>query len=172
LVHYNTPILKFKEQGEKAGWTYIEVPANVAEKLKPGCKKSFRVKGKLDNHPIEQVALMPMGGGDFIMALNASMRKGIRKTKDALLKVQLEEDLRPIELNSDFMDCLHDAPDALAFFKTLPKSHQTYFSKWIDGAKTDATKAKRITLAVNALALKRHFGQMMRAMKKEKDRLL
>jgi hypothetical protein len=53
----------------------------VAGKLMPGNKKSFRVKGKLDDQAIEKMALMPMGEGDFIMALKASIRKTLRKQK-------------------------------------------------------------------------------------------
>ena len=32
--------------GEKTGWSYIEIPAAIAQQLKPNYKKSFRVKGK------------------------------------------------------------------------------------------------------------------------------
>src|SRR5947208_3349524 len=76
MVEYTMVILKFDEQGEKTGWTYIEVPADIAQQLKPGNKKSFRVKGKLDNYAIKKVALLPMGEGNFIMPFNAGMRKG------------------------------------------------------------------------------------------------
>ena len=83
MVTYTAEILKFKQQGEKTSWSYIEVPVNIAKKLKPGCKVSFRVKGKLDNFPIKQVSLLPMGKGDFIMPINATFRKGTRKRKRA-----------------------------------------------------------------------------------------
>ena len=67
MITYTTTILKFDKQGEKTGWTYIDVPAEIAAQLKAGYKKSFRVKGKLDNLNIAQVALLPMGNGNFIM---------------------------------------------------------------------------------------------------------
>src|ERR1700751_3497305 len=89
MVKFSATILKFNEQGEKTGWSYIEIKQAVAHKLKPDNKKSFRVKGKLDEHPIKSVALVPMGGGDFIMAINATMRKAIGKQKGATLKVEL-----------------------------------------------------------------------------------
>ena len=38
----------------------------IANKLNPGVKKSYRVKGKLDDLAIEKTALIPMGKGDFI----------------------------------------------------------------------------------------------------------
>ncbi len=168
-VKFNTVIKQFGQQGEKTGWTYIEIPADLAEKLKPDNKKSFRVKGKLDQHSIEAVALIPMGGGSFIMALNAAMRKEIGKRKGAMLAVQIEEDKKEIELSKDFMECLADDPAAKDFFFTLPKSHQRYFSKWIESAKTEPTKIKRITMAVSALAKKWGFAEMLRAQRTNKD---
>jgi len=63
MVQFTAVILQFAEQGEKTGWSYVAIPAEIAGKLKPGHKKSFRVKGKLDNYPIRQQALIPMGGG-------------------------------------------------------------------------------------------------------------
>lgn len=168
LVKFKTILLKFDEQGEKTGWTYIEIPAELAQKLKPGNKKSFRVKGKLDSFAIKQAALMPMGEGNFVLAVNAEMRKGIGKRKGAELLVQLEADDSPILLSSEFLDCLADEPNALAFFKQLSRGHQNYFSKWIESAKTEPTKAKRIAQAVNALAKGQPFGIMVRALKAEK----
>jgi hypothetical protein len=169
MVKYTATILKFEKQGEKTGWTYIEVPADIAEKLKPGNKKSFRVKGKLDSFAISGIALLPMGGGAFIMALNADMRKGIGKRYGAMLKVQLEEDKKGFVFNKDFMDCLNDEPAAKEFFKTLNGSHQKYFSKWIDSAKTEPTKTKRIAWAVTALAKKQGYPEMLRSHRKEND---
>ncbi len=171
MVKFATTILKFDEQGEKTGWTYIEVPAEFAQKLKPGNKKSFRVKGSLDNFKISSVALMPMGEGNFIMAINAEMRKGIGKRKGAQLMVQLEVDDAPLQLSADLLGCLADEPKALDFYKTLSKGHQNYFSKWIESAKTEPTKAKRIAQAVNALSKCLHFGLMIRALKAEKNSL-
>jgi len=158
---------KFEKQGEKTGWTYIEVPADLAQKLKPGNKKEFKVKGKLDNHVINRISLLPMGGGIFIMPINAAMRKAIGKRHGAMLKVQLEADDSPFVFNADFMECLDDEPTAKKFFQTLPGSHQRYFSKWIDSAKTDPTKTKRIAQAVSALAKKMGFPEMMRSFKKD-----
>jgi hypothetical protein len=162
-VQFTATIHKFDKQGEKTGWTYIEIPADMAQKLKPGNKKSFRVKGKLDDHKISGIALIPMGDGSFIMALNAAIRKGIHKHHGAMLKVQLEEDKNPFQFNKDFLECLADEPKAKSFFETLAGSHQRYFSKWIDDAKTEPTRTKRIALAVNALAKKWGYPQMLRA---------
>ncbi|MFI5132865.1 MAG: YdeI/OmpD-associated family protein [Chitinophagales bacterium] len=171
MIRFNTAIHRFDQQGEKTGWTYIEIPADLAQKLKPGNKKSFRVKGKLDSYTIKAVALLPMGGGSFIMALNATMRKAIGKRNGAMLKVQLETDDKPYQLNAELMECLNDEPRALSFFKTLAKSHQHYFSKWIESAKTEATRTKRIAQAVNTLSKHLGFGGMLRSLKNDKEQL-
>lgn len=169
MIKFITSILKFDKQGEKTGWTYIEVPAILAEQLAPGCKKSFRVKGKLDGHSIQQVALLPMGEGNFILPLNAAMRKSIGKRKGAQLEVMLQLDKSVYELNKELMECLADEPTAFDFFKSKPLSFQHYYSKWIESAKTDVTKAKRIAMAVSSLALKIEFGEMLRNQRQQKD---
>jgi Domain of unknown function (DUF1905)/Bacteriocin-protection, YdeI or OmpD-Associated len=165
MITYTTRILRFAEMGEKTRWMYIEVPADMADQINPGCKKSYRVKGKLDNYPIEKVALLPMGEGMFIMPFNAKMRIGTGKRDGAMLKVSLELDERTIPINAELLDCLADEPEALKFFNSLPKSVQGYFSKWIDTAKTESTKAKRIVESVNALLKHYNFTAMMREMK-------
>lgn len=162
MIRFTAPILKFDKKGEKTGWTYIEIPALLAQQLKPGNKQSFRVKGTLDNFSFKQTALLPMGDGDFILPLNAAIRKSIRKQQGATLAVTMEADDTPVQLSTDLMECLADEPEALAHFKSLPKSHQNYFSKWIESAKTEPTKAKRIAQAVNALAKKWGYAEMIR----------
>ena len=152
--------------GEKTGWSYIEIPIELSEKLKPGYKQSFRVKGKLDQFEITGVALTPMGEGHFIMSLNADLRKGIGKRAGAELQVQIQVDDNANPISSpEFMECLADEPEALAFFKTLAKGHQNYFMKWIESAKTAPTKTKRIAMAVTALARKMGYPEMIRANK-------
>jgi hypothetical protein len=165
LVSFIATIHKFEKKGEKTGWTYIEIPADIAQQLKPGNRKEFKVKGKLDNYIIKRVSLIPMGGGIFIMALNAAMRKMIGKKNGAMLNVQLTEDKSEFVFNKDFIECLKDEPVAKVFFESLPGSHQRYFSKWVDDAKTEPTRVKRITMAVNALAKKWGYPEMLRASK-------
>ncbi len=163
MVKFTTRIRKFDQQGEKTGWTFIDVPADIAGKIRPGARTSYRVKGKLDKHSIQGVALIPMGGGAFIIPINATLRKAIGKREGAMLSVQLQEDKNEFQFNAAFMECLADEPVAAAFFKTLSGSHQRYFSKWIDAAKTDATRIKRIAQAVNGLAKKQDYGAMIRS---------
>jgi hypothetical protein len=172
MIRFSTTILKFSEQGEKTGWTYILLKAELAEKLIPGNKKTFRAKGFLDSYHFEQTALLPMGGGDFILPLNAKTRKAIGKAKGAKVDVQIEVDAKPLVPPAELIECLKDEPKALEQFNSLAKSHQNYYTKWIESAKTDETKAKRIAKVITAMVLKQDFGTMIRSMKEERDKLM
>ena len=166
MIQFKALIEQFGDKGEKTGWTYIEVPLDVAEKIKPNYKRAFRVKGKLDNYAFHGVSLVPMGEGNFIMALNAAIRKGIQKQKGEFVIVQIAEDTYEKPFDEDFIACMADEPAAVKFFNTLPKGHQRYFSNWIASAKTDTTKTKRIVQAISALARGLGFSEMSRMNKK------
>ncbi len=165
MVKFTTSIHKFGEQGEKTGWTYIEVPADIAQLLKPGNKKTFRVKGKLDKHPITAIAIMPRGDGSFIMPLNKEIRKGIHKKQGAMLEVQLSVDKNLLVIPPGFLDCLSDEPAAKAFFDQLKPSHRNYYIKWLGGVKGEAAVAKRIAQAIDALAKGQDFAAMHHSLK-------
>jgi hypothetical protein len=169
MVIYNTTLLQFDKHGEKTGWTYIEVPHEIAEQLKAGCKKSFKVKGKIDSSPIAQVSLLPMGNGNFILPVNAALRKAIAKRKGAAVNVQITEDKKVYKLNEALLECLNDEPAAFEYFKTKPQSFQNYYNKWIESAKTEETKAKRIAMAVSSLAKKIDFGEMLKMQRDAKN---
>jgi hypothetical protein len=165
MIQFKTNIERFREKGEKSGWTYIEVPLDIAEKLYPGYRKAFRVKGSLDKTTIKGVSLTPMGEGNFILAINSSLRKKIKKNHGDQLLVVLERDQEEPKLSAVFLDCLEEDKAANDFFHSLPRSHQRYFSNWIESAKTEGTKTKRIAQAMNGLASGLGFGAMIRSNK-------
>lgn len=162
MIQFTTVIQKYKVMGEKSGWTFIEIPDGIPEQLKPGHKKEFKVKGKLDDYAFKQMPLYPVGGGKFIMALNADVRRAIAKRQGSSVNVKIAADNSAFQFNGDFIECLNDEPSALRHFNSLPGSHQRYFSKWIDSAKTEPTKAKRIAMAINALARNMGYPEMIR----------
>lgn len=166
MIKFATTIQRFDKQGEKTGWTYIEISAAHAKKINPGVKVGYRVKGKLDHFSFEKTALLPMGEGRFIMPLKANIRKAIGKRQGDKLRVEMGLDQRQIQPSADFMKCLKEDPEAQKFFNTLPGSHQRYFSKWIEEAKTMPTKTKRIVMALTAFSRKQGFQEMLRANRK------
>ena len=115
-ITFTATIEKFSEKGDKSGWTYITIPAEMAEKIRPGFRKSFKVKGKLDKVAVQALSLLPMGGGDFILPLNAGLRKALAKRVGAMVKLQLQEDKAEFVFNAQFLECLADEPAAATFF--------------------------------------------------------
>ncbi len=165
MISFTASIHRFDDQGEKTGWYYIEIAADQAEALFPGNKKIFRVSGSLDQYPLKQVALMPMGDGTFILPVNQAMRKGTGKSRGAMLQVQLEKDDRPVSLAPELLACLEDDEAAKAFFNGLTPGHQRYFSNWVASAKTLATKTKRLAICLDGLSRGMDYGSMIRAQK-------
>ncbi|GAB3705060.1 hypothetical protein GCM10027592_37060 [Spirosoma flavus] len=177
---FTTILQKFGEKGDKTRWTYIEIPIAISEELKPGHKKSFRVKGTLEDYPIRQIALLPLGRsveritdgleGGFMLPINAAMRRGMGKHDEgATIRVTLEVDDQPLPQSADLLACLTDDPDAKRQFDSLPKSHQQYFSNWIEDAKTPETKETRLVQAIRGLAMGMNYGEMIRYFRKQKE---
>jgi hypothetical protein len=167
MLQFTTTIYKYGEAAEKTGWTFIEVPMAQAQLLKPGNKKAFRVKGFLDQTPFDGISLVPVGEGNFILPLKAALRKKLKKGEGATLQVQLQVDEQEIKPPEDLLQCLADEPKALAYFNKLPKSHQNYYIKWINEAKTEPTRTKRIAKSVMVLSVGGDFGAAVRAAGKQ-----
>lgn len=166
MITFKAEIERFANMGEKTGWSYIFIPAALSNDLNPNCKISYRVKGMLDSVPVSGIGMVPMGGGDFIMAVKASLRKQLKKEIGAELLVQLEIDINfKIELPIELELCLQEDRRLEEIFFKLPKSHRNYYINWYNSAKTDATKIKRLTLIMDAMEKEMTFPEMIRANK-------
>ncbi|MEI9919713.1 MAG: YdeI/OmpD-associated family protein [Bacteroidota bacterium] len=165
MIRFTALIQQDSRDPEKKGWSFIIINKTLSTKLNPGVRTGFRIKGKLDNLEIKQTSILPVKGERFMLPINAAMRKATGKKAGDKLTLQLEVDSAKVKLSADLLVCLKDEPTAEKYFKTLPPSHQRYFSKWIEDAKTETTRAKRITMAVTSLSQQKHFGMMIREAK-------
>jgi len=164
MIHIKAEIEKFEQMADKTGWSYVFIPAMIANQIKADCKVSFRVRGKIDDVEIAGVATVPMGEGDFIIALRAELRKKLKKEAGAKVELWLEEDQNfKIEMAEDLEMCLADVDDLLDRFLKLSKSHQNYFIKYINEAKTETTRTRRLSMTVLAMEKGQDFGAMIRA---------
>jgi hypothetical protein len=171
MVQFKIVLQKFGSMGEKTGWTVALIPQKIAHKLLPNTKKSFRVKGYIDNLKVEKLALIPMGQGDFIIPINAGMRKHLQKQKNDVVTFKIEVDSEALKIPKDFEDYLAEDPDASTYFSSLTMGHKNYFIKWIESAKTQVTKDKRLLVCINALARKMDYSQMLREQTAERKKL-
>ena len=108
MIKFSATLLKFREQGEKTGWTYIEVPVEIAQRLKPNNKKS-NDKEVLDlstlNNKAYQVLSNPKKSLKYVLEL-----KGIVETDEGY---QLPQSflMDMMDVNEALMD-LEFEPDA------------------------------------------------------------
>lgn len=168
MIVFEAEIERYEKMGEKTGWTFVFIPMEIANQIKPDTKKSYRVKGKLDEIKVQGLAFTPMGEGNFILALKASLRKELKKEEGAILQLALEEDKDfKIEMPEDLELCLMEERHCIDNFLKLPKSHQNYYINWLNSAKTEPTRTKRLTQIVIAMDKRMDFGEMMRSNKEK-----
>ena len=163
---FKATIHKFSSKGEKTGWTYVEIPRDIIRKLKLPDKKGFRIKGFIDDVRIEKLSTYPVGEGNFIIAINAGLRKKLGKKEGAIISVKFEIDENIAIQSKELIIALKEDKAAGAVFHNLLLSHRNYFHRYVATAKTAPTMAGRIVNVINAMYRKQDFGEMMRSLKK------
>lgn len=165
---FKANIRKYGSKAEKTGWTFIDIPIDIIEKLKLKSRREFRIKGVMDDVKFERLVSYPVKDGGFIIALNAELRKKLGKKEGATVMVKFELDKSAVLKSEELLDCLAEDPVAKKQFESLPLSHQNYFHRYIYTAKGADTKAGRILNVISAMYKKQNFGEMIRGNKSEK----
>jgi hypothetical protein len=169
-MHSFTAIIqKSGSWGEKTGWTYVDIPPDILIKFKLKSKKEFRIKGFMDDVKLERQAVFPVGEGNYIIALNADLRKKLGKKSGAIVKLSIELDKREAAQSKELLDCLKDDAVARAQFESMNKANQNYFHNHILAAKTAATRTTRVVNTLAAMHKKQNFGEMIRSLKAKKQ---
>ncbi len=169
LTKFSSEILKYGKKGEKTGWTYISMDKELAEQIKPHNKKSFRVKGKIDACSVKGLAVLPVGGGEFIISLNEVLRTKLRKKEGDVVACQLEEDLEyKVDIPADLHELLREEKSMIENFMKLLPSHRAYFINWINSAKTEITRTKRLSMTANAMFNGLTYPEMIKLERLEK----
>lgn len=133
---------KLQRYPGKGGWTYVAIPD-----LPKGKKTPFRwrrVKGTIDNYEFKNYHLMPIKNGGLFFPVKSEIRKKIGKFAGDTVKIILFEDLAPLEIPDDVIQCLKDEPKAYEKFLQLSEAYQKEFVNWISSAKKEETRASRI----------------------------
>lgn len=118
----------------------------------------------MDDVKLERQAVFPVGEGNYIITLNADLRKKLGKKAGAMVKLKIELDTRGAAKSAELMDCLKDDAVAKARFESMTMAHQNYFHTYILTAKTVATKTARVVNTLNAMHQKQNFSEMIRSL--------
>jgi hypothetical protein len=151
---------RFKAKAERfAGvgtFTYATIPFDCEKEF--GSRGRIRVKGEINGHKI-RAALLPHGDGKHYLVLTKEIRdRALIKVGDTI-SVDLAKDTVPQAIGTpdDFLASLEKNKKALENFNDLALSYQKQYVVWLDEAKKAETRQKRITKAVDLLALGRHL---------------
>jgi uncharacterized protein YdeI (YjbR/CyaY-like superfamily) len=157
---------RYGQNGDKSGWTYVQLAAETVTRLTDE-RRSFKICGSIDEYSLKQVAVIPVGEGDFILPVNAIMRRAIGKKEGDKVVLSFSIDSSEVILSAELMETLSMDGQALHSFQQLTPGHQQYFSKWVESAKTATTKADRLAKCLYAMQYGLDYGQMIRHFKKK-----
>ena len=164
MIQFTAEIEKFEANGEKTGWSYVFIPQEIADQIKADNRREVRVRGFIDHIVVNGMCMMPVKGDGFILPLRKSLRKDLKKEEGYKVELSLEFDADfKIEMPDDLEICLADESELLVYFLSLPKSHQNYFINWLNTAKTEGTRTKRLVMIINAMVNQWDFGMMIRS---------
>ncbi len=123
----------------------VPVPAAVSAALGPG---RVHIVGTVNGVSL-QTSLTPVAGGGHKLFLNRRVREAANLEPGDRARVALERDLAPKEepIPDDLTAALREA-DALGPFQRIARSTRNEVIRWIDDAKTETTREKRILRTV------------------------
>ncbi|MCW2509621.1 MAG: hypothetical protein JWP68_2769 [Modestobacter sp.] len=129
--------------------TGMAVPPEVVDSLGGGKKPAVSVT--VGGHTYRSsIASM---GGRFLIPLSAERRSAAGVAAGDEVEVDVELDIQPreVEVPADLAAALDAEPVARARFEALSYSNQLRHALAVDGAKTEATRQRRVAAAVATL---------------------
>ena len=92
-------------------------------------------------------------GGEFLLGLNRAVREEAGVEAGDTVDVELELDTAPreVEVPQALADALAADREAREAFDRLAYTHRKEYARWIDEAKRDETRRRRITQALEML---------------------
>ena len=135
-------------QVEDQDATFIEIPFDVPQVF--GAK---RVKVLATFDGAEYRGSIVSMGGAFILGVPQAVRRAIGKGPGDMVAVALHRDEQPrvVTLGDDARAALDADEASRAAFDAMSYSHQREYHLWIEEAKTDITRQKRIQSMVERL---------------------
>jgi hypothetical protein len=129
--------------------TFMEVPLDVPA-LFDGAKKP-PVKVKINDHVYRST--IAVYGDRYYLPINRDVKKATGVAAGDKITVTVERDIeeRKVEVPADLKRALSEETEARRRFQGLSYSHQKEYVDWINEAKRDGTRARRIEKTVEKL---------------------
>ncbi len=142
---------KFKAVIENAGngGAYVKIPFDVEQVFG---KKRVQVNATFDGEPYRGL-LVRMGEPSHILIILKGIREKIGKSfgDEVEVTVTVDDQPRVLEIPPDLAAAFEQNPEALALFDGLAYTHRREYVNWINEAKQDSTRQKRVTKTIEML---------------------
>jgi len=91
--------------------------------------------------------------GEFLLGLNRAVRDGAGVDAGDTVEVEIELDAAPrdVDVPEVLATALAGDPAAMAAFEALAYTHRKEYARWVDEAKRDDTRQRRVTQALQML---------------------
>ena len=91
--------------------------------------------------------------GEFLLGLNATVREGAGVEAGDTVAVELELDTAPreVDIPDALAAALHGDPAARAAFDALSYTHRKEYARWVEEAKREETRQRRVSQALQML---------------------
>jgi hypothetical protein len=139
------------ELESESGGVFFVLPFSVAEAY--GTRGQLPVDVRIDGFPY-RTTLFREGDGTHTLVVPRPVRGAIGKTWGHTVRVELARDNAPryIEPPADLAEALLLVPGARARYDKMSYTHQREYVRWIEGAKKEETRRRRLEQAAEMIA--------------------
>lgn len=132
-------------------WTYLDIPIDMVKVF--GSRGRIKIKGTINGCPFQSSAL-PHGDGTHYLVVNSAIRNALGVKQGTEVKVVLEADTgtRTVAIPADLQRALNKNKTARVSFEVLSYSRKKEYVEWIESAKKQETRARRIEQVPTMLA--------------------
>jgi succinate dehydrogenase/fumarate reductase flavoprotein subunit len=136
-------------QNEGSGGAFVVVPFDVEKAFG---KKRVKVIATIDSEEYRG-SLVRMGGPDHLLIILKEIREKIGKTFGDEVTVFLKEDTLPrkVDVPEDLKERFKENPEAEIFFNQLAYTYQKEYVQWIESAKREETRLRRLEKTIDLL---------------------
>ncbi len=141
---------RLESQGPKGAWTYVRLPFDVEDAW--GSRARVSVRGTMNGFPFRS-SVFPDGKGGHHMMVNKTMKAGAKADAGNTVAMVLEPDTEPreVEIPRDFARAIRADTAARKIFDAFAPSHRARYVEWIESAKKEETRERRIAKAVEMI---------------------
>jgi hypothetical protein len=141
---------KLESRGPGGGWTSLTVPFKVEEVF--GTRARVAVKSTINGVPF-RTSIMPESDGTHSMMVNKTMQQAANVKPGDTVTVLMELDSKPrvVSIPADLKKAFVNTKSAAAAFKELSYSRQKEFVDWVDSAKKEETRRRRVEQTISML---------------------